>query len=71
MTYDREHDGYTTDLPRRDLNDSTARHVAKKRGLPAYLSLRLCAHHGSVLRDLSGGCLNCLAEGKSRAAAKR
>ena len=74
MTYhqEREDDGYTVDLPRRDLNESTIRFIAKKRGLPVYLSVRLCPTHGArVLRDMAGGCLDCLAEGASNARARR
>ncbi len=56
----------------RESDDSISRYVSMQRGLDVYLSSRLCKHHGdSVIRDLAGCCINCLAEGKSRSAAKR
>jgi hypothetical protein len=74
MSYHQEPEdaGYTVDLPRQDLNESSIRHIAKKRGLPVYLSIRPCNYHGArVIRDLAGGCLDCLADGASNARARR
>ena len=60
------------DASDRKSDDKISRYIAIQRGLDVYLSSRLCAYHGpGIIRDLSGCCVNCLAEGSSRSRARR